>query len=149
MGVPLIKIKIAQAQKLTTAGKIFAEVAGDTAISYGSKKAKGEEITPTGVFADVLVGQASGKALGKVSRSKAEASPEAKMLDRAADRAERIADNPKVGRPDARRRQADEAQAAYGGFLTDAEIRGGAIGSNTGQKLYELTNPPTPKKDDQ
>jgi hypothetical protein len=57
-------------------------------------------------------------------------SPEGKILDRAADRAERIANNPKAGRPEARRRQA-------------------AVGSNTGQKVYELTSQPALKKDDQ
>ncbi len=122
--------------------KVGAEVAGDATVSAVSKAVKGEEVTVGGVVA----GQAGGKALGKVFKDKAAGSPEAKLLDKAANRAERIAANPKVGRPEARARQAGEAREAYKGFLDDAEIRGGAVGSNLGQKALEIVNPPN--KDD-
>jgi hypothetical protein len=126
--------------------KVGAEVAGDATVSAVSKAVKGEEVTVGGVVADVVAGQAGGKALGKVFKDKAAGSPEAKLLDKAANRAERIAANPKVGGPEARARQAGEAREAYKGFLDDAEIRGGAVGSNLGQKALEIVNPPN--KDD-
>jgi RHS repeat-associated protein len=139
--------KIAQAHKLTTAVKVAAGVAGDAAVSAGSKAAKGEEITATGVASDVLLGQAGGKAVGNIARGKAKASPENPILERAADRAERIANNPKVGRPQARQRQAQDARQNQQGFLRDAEVRGGAVGSGAGQGLGQVLNPPKADND--
>jgi RHS repeat-associated protein len=142
-----VATKTAQIGKLGV--KLLAEVGGDTAVSIGSKAAKGEEITATGVIVDVAAGQAGGKAVGKIFKDKAAGSAEAKILDKAADRADRIANNPKVGRPEARARQAESARGAKEGFLNEAEIRGGTIGSNFGQKAAEVLSPPKQQENQQ
>ena len=133
--------KIAQAQKLTTAGKAAAGVLGDASVSIGSKAVKGEEITAVGVGADVLLGQAGGKAAGKVAQNRAKASADNAILERTANRAERIAKNPKVGRPEARQVQAQAARANQENFLLDADVRGGAVGSGVGQGVGQVLIP--------
>lgn len=136
-----------KAQKLGTVAKVGAEIAADATVSVGSKAAKGEDVTVAGVIADVALGQAGGKIGGKVARSRAEASHKNTLLNRAADRAERIANNPKVGRPDARQRQANAARQRQEHYLNEAELRGGLVGSGTGQSVGELMNPPEANND--
>ena len=131
--------KINQARKLTTLQKAGASIAGDVTVSVGATVAKGEKVTPLGVAADVVLGQAGGKAAGKFARNKAKASNENTILNRQADRAERIANNPKVGRPNARQRQAQQARDAQQGFLSEAEVRGGTVGSGLGQTAAQGT----------
>ncbi len=136
VGIGLVT-KIAQMEKLATVAKVGLEVAADASVSIGSKAAKGEKVTVAGVALDVAVGQAGGKIAGKIARGKAEASLESKMLDKAATRAERIANNPKVGRSTARQRQAEAARSAQKTFQIEKEVQGAAIGSGSAQKTSD------------
>jgi len=113
----------------------------------GSTAAKGNEVTASGVISDVVLGQAGGKAAGSVARSKAESSAENALLNRAADRAERIANNPKVGRPEARQRQASSARMKQEKYVSDAELRGGMVGSGSGQAAGQLLSTPEVDRD--
>jgi hypothetical protein len=119
------------------AARLLAEVGGDAAVDMGSKAAKGEEITVKGVALDVVAGQAGGKLFGRAAKGSAANSEEAKLLDKAANRAERIANNPKVGRPEARARQANEARGAQKGYIGGAEVRAGTVGSSLGENVSD------------
>lgn len=125
--------KIARIEKLTKASRVLLEVAADATVSATSKGAKGENVSPESVALDVAVGQAGGKIAGKLARGNAEKSLENKLLGKAADRAKRIASNPKVGRQAARQRQAQAARTAQRNFLIEKEVKGAAVGSGTAQ----------------
>jgi RHS repeat-associated protein len=145
---------ITKAKHLSTLGKVAAGVGGDTAVSVGSKAAKGEEITALGVAADVALGQAGGKVLGKAAKGKAEKGTQSKLLEQAAKRAERLAKpgrshgSKRPGRQAARAKKAADARAEATGFLDNAEVRGGAVGSNAGSKIVDVATQDKNKKEE-
>ena len=86
---------------------------------------------------DVALGKAGGAVAGKIFDSAAN-STTGKLLDKAAGRAERIANNPKVGRPAARSRQAQSARANQQGFVAGADANSGAVGSNLATGINKI-----------
>lgn len=61
-----------------------------------------------------------------------------KVLAREADRANRIANNPKVGRPEARQRQASEASDIHIRNVAEQQANAGAVGSNAAQGVEKV-----------
>lgn len=123
---------IGKAQKLGALAKTGAELIGDVAISAGSTAAKGQDVTALGVAADVL----GGEALGKARRAQVEASPQQKVRERKADRLKRIGNKPNARR--AQQARADNADTVADGPAREAEAIGGVVGGNAAQGGIEL-----------
>ena len=134
LGVGLAS-KVSQMSKL--AG-FSSNIAGDAAISAGAAALKGESVTLSGVAKDVLLGQSAGVSVGKAVNGKIANSASNNLLGKQANRAQRIANNPKVGRPAARQRQADNAAANHRSTVAGQQSRAGTVGANTANGLEKI-----------
>ncbi|MBN1379815.1 MAG: RHS repeat-associated core domain-containing protein [Gammaproteobacteria bacterium] len=117
--------------------KVGTELTSDAAISATSRALKGQELTASGIIADVALGQAGGKVAGKISGN-ASNSPANKLLKKTADRAQRIANNRKAGRPAARQQQAAQAKEQFVESVAADEAKAGLVGSNTAQNIQNF-----------
>ena len=122
-----------------------AGVAADATTSVVTKTVRGEEVTVKGVGVDVLAGQLGGVMGSKFAKSKATSSQTYKDLNSKADRAKRMANPSKangtprrIGRPEARQRNAAITEAVKKSFVHGAEERGGIVGGGAAGGLVEI-----------
>lgn len=99
--------KIGQIGRFSNLGRVALSASSDAAVSVGTTAARGDEITATGVAADVIAGQTVGRVAGDRAEAAVRRTPEFGVRQRQADRLERIGN-----RPNARQAQADRARVA-------------------------------------
>ena len=132
-----LALKVGQAVNFGNKARIGLEVAADAAVSTGSNVAKsiseGKDLNAVdigvSVVADVIAGQTLGKKFSESLRSKAETSDTNKILNRQADRLERISRSPEASRPEAKARNAGAARSVQQDFVTREGVKGGVVGS--------------------
>lgn len=134
LGFGLTK-QIANLQRVATLGKVALDVGKDAAVSATSTALKGEEVTIKGVVADTLMSQAAGNTAAAYAKNKATASQTNKLLDKAADRAERIAAN--SDRP-ARQAGAEAARATQRDFVNSASASANTAAGNVGSAAMKI-----------
>ena len=115
------------------AGKLgkLTEVAVDAGMSVASSALKGDEITAGGVLADVVGGQAGGKATGVV-KDKIVSSAEHKVAQKQVNRLERIGNKP--GARDAQANRAKNAGPELQKSVDQKSSLGGVAASNATSK---------------
>lgn len=126
---------IGRAAELGTAAKFIANRVVDGAVSAGSQAARDGKVSATDVAIDVAAGATLGEAAGARASVAARRSAEGQILERNADRAERIARG--SDRP-GRQTAAQEARAAEREHTENAAVRAGAIGAGAGSSAVHV-----------
>ncbi|MDY6930127.1 MAG: RHS repeat-associated core domain-containing protein, partial [Pseudomonadota bacterium] len=131
----------------TAALEVGGDVAADTGASVVGHLANDKELSVRGVVGDVVAGQIGGRGASALARRSAASSPTNAALDQAARRAERMADPTKangsprrIGRPEARQRQANTARSVQEAFVEGRATRAGIAGSGVvsgASQVYE------------
>jgi hypothetical protein len=126
---------IARAGTLGKLGKALLNRAVDAGVSAGSQYAKDGEVSLTDVAIDVAAGKLVGDAVGKRAARTAANSAEGKVLERAADRTERIAAQ---SSREAKQTAAEKARAAQRDHVASAQARSSVTASNAASAMVEI-----------
>lgn len=127
---------IGRAERVGTLAKIALNRAADAGVSAGSQLAKDGEVSLKDTAIDVVAGATVGDALGARAASVAERSGAGKLLERQANRAERIAaGNPRAAKQDA----AAAARGAQREHVGSAAATSGVNSSNAASSAVKIT----------
>jgi hypothetical protein len=129
VGVGLAQ-NISRVGRLGQIGMVAANGASDAAVSAGSQLAKNGDVSLQDTAIDVVGGATVGRVVGDMAATRAANSTQGRLLERAADRAERVAGgsaNPRQARVDAASAARDRQQ----GYVQGRAAAAGASASNT------------------
>ena len=127
---------IGRATELGAAAKFIANRVADGTVSAGSQAAKNGNVSASDLAIDVVAGATLGEAAGARAGAAARRSAEGQILERNANRAERVARGSE--RP-GRQAAAQEARAAEREHTENAAVRAGAIGAGAGSSAAQVT----------
>jgi hypothetical protein len=134
-GVGAAKL-IGRARELGTLAKFAVSRVTDGAISAGTQAAKTGDVSASDVAIDVVAGAIVGDAAGGRAAEAAGKSATGKVLERQANRAERVAaGSNRAARQDA----AASARAAQQGYVNGAAAQAGVVSSNAASSAVQVT----------
>jgi len=127
--------------------QVAGEIAVDAGASTTNQALSNGDVDGLSVVTDVLLGQSIGRAVSSTAGQRLANSRRGGELRNQADRADRIADNSDVGRPEARQRQANAAQQQYDAYTVGRAAGAGSAAAGVGSKiLNEAENDRTPER---
>jgi len=126
---------VLRSQRALRVVQVAGEVAVDAAASTTNQALSNGEVDGLSVAADVVLGQSIGRAVSSIAGRRLANSRRGGELRNQADRADRIADNSDVGRPEARQRQADAARQQYDAYTVGRAAGAGSAAAGVGSKI--------------
>jgi hypothetical protein len=126
---------VLRSQRALRVVQVAGEVAVDAAASTTNQALSNGEVDGLSVATDVVLGQSIGRAVSSIAGRRLANSRRGGELQNQADRADRIADNADVGRPEARQRQADAARQQYDAYTVGRAAGAGSAAAGVGSKI--------------
>ena len=126
---------VLRSQRALRVVQVAGEVAVDAAASTTNQALSNGEVDGLSVATDVVLGQSIGRAVSSIAGRRLANSRRGGELQNQADRADRIAENSDVGRPEARQRQADAARQQYDAYTVGRAAGAGSAAAGVGSKI--------------